>query len=448
MRLSFQHRRTTQRAWKRVTLSGLAALLSLCLSCASAPPPVAALSADLDGDSSTETVEASVRGGKVKLQARDARGKLLGKSDAPAPRGGALSVSLAKGELGSSGALWEVTASTGREECRSVWRLRAGKPDRLPILAQGTSIPACAPAGGWTTRFERIGEDVPATYVRERSRTTPRGLHGERQVFSFSGFQMDLVSSTDEINGVVIPDWYEAVLYPRQSLKALAERYDLSPVTSLPRLRLETDGPAGLFTLRLTDSAGTLEAPVRARTPGEDKNRVNLEARAEPAAAEPEKVAEVKVELAANGEIPIEVEVRGLGPRFDFFYVPVTRVKEGALQVFPSAEAELVSENLTGVWSSEKGENVAVDPIPNSHTRLRFDREDVSVRLDGAPEGSDLLLVPAGGAAPSWALDLQGPNALARLPVRCPGWPESPEPCEGAGSGEVLRRVGARVNLR
>ena len=42
--------------------------------------------ADLDGDSSTETVEASVRGGKVKLQARDARGKLLGKSDAPAPQ--------------------------------------------------------------------------------------------------------------------------------------------------------------------------------------------------------------------------------------------------------------------------------------------------------------------------------------------------------------------------
>jgi hypothetical protein len=63
-----------------------------------------------------------------------------------------------------------------------------------------------------------------------------------------------------------------------------------------------------------------------------------------------------------------------------------------------------------------------------------------------------VLLVPEREKAPSWALDLRGPHAVLRVPVRCPSWPSPAEAgkavCEEAGAAETLRRLGARINLR
>ena len=67
--------------------------------------------------------------------------------------------------------------------------------------------------------------------------------------------------------------------------------------------------------------------------------------------------------------------------------------------------------------------------------------------VDRAPSGRDVLLVAEREKAPSWALDLRGPHAVLRVPVRCPAQ-AGEAPCEETGAAETLRRLGARINLR
>jgi len=424
-----------------VNLPGFVALAGLWLQ-APAEPPVP-VSADLDGDGSFETAVAAVRGRRVRLEVRDTRGQRAASAAVPAPRSKNLSARIQSGALGSAGALLEVAARAGGDECRSVWRFREGELHRLPLTAAGAELPACGPAEEWASGWERRNEDAPASYVRERTRETGRGPHRQIQVFTFTGFRLDLdpVLSENQINGVAIPDWFDGVLYHRQALQALSGRFDLAPLRTLPRLSIEADGPRGVFALRLRDGEGEVQAPVVGRKKGKEKNRVTLQA------ATAASLAEVSLELA-NGDVPVEARVQGFGERFDHLYVPVSRLREGALRVYRSAEEELASESLEGIWATERGEEVEVSALDGPGGQVRFGGRQAALSFAEAPRGADVLLVPADGSAPSWALDLLGPHVLARVPVRCETGESGRARCEGIGPGERLRRIGARLNVR
>ena len=375
------------------------------------------------------------------MTVRDARGRRVANAAAPAPRERDVAVSLAAGVLGSAGALLEVAASSPAETCRSVWRLRSGKLDRLPIRSAAGPLPSCGPREEWTARFERDAEDKPARYLRERSRATPRGTHKETQVFQFSGFQLDLAESRGAIDGIAIPDWYDAVFYPRPAIEALFERFDFTPLRQLPQLSIDADPARGAFSLRFHDGRKETVLPVRASSPGPE-NAILLRV---DGAKEP-----VDVAVRLTRDVPWEIEVRGLSERLDGTYAPVSRVQKGALRVYPNAASELSANGLPGTWSIDAQRTITIAAAPGSLDRIQVDRESFAVDLDRAPAGLDVLLVPEHEKAPSWALDLRGPHAVLRVPVRCSAWPSPPDeaPCEAAGPAVTLRRLGARINLR
>src|SRR5262249_10022568 len=192
-----------------------------------AGPLAPTLSVDLDGDGREEVVSAEGRRGVVRLAVRGADGARIAEAKAPAPAGDVVRVELSSGSLGSAGALVEVDAATDAARCVSVWRLRNGGLERVPMRDErGKELPDCAPPGGWTYRFERESGDRPSMLVRERTESTPQGPLHVREVFAFAGFSLDADSrrSTREIAGVAIPRWYDAVLYSTEALSVLNGR--------------------------------------------------------------------------------------------------------------------------------------------------------------------------------------------------------------------------------
>ncbi|MGH9317150.1 MAG: hypothetical protein ACRD1P_08590 [Thermoanaerobaculia bacterium] len=414
---------------------------ALWLRAAAAPAEV---TADLGGDGQEETATAQVRGKKVRLQLRDSRGKLLAEGSAPAPDSGASDVALTTGSLGSAGALLEVVSSRGQVECHTLWRYREQRLSRVPIHGSEKPLPDCESGSGWSYRWEKSDQDAPAAYVRERSRQSPDGLYRQIEVFRYTGFRLDLDPgrSTVSIAGVVIPSWYDVVLYPKAALDGLYARFDLSRLKTAPRLRIQTDRSAGAFALQLTDAQGQERFPVGSATPGAEGTDVLL------TAGSGSRSACARVTLAAKRTVPVEVLVEGLGEGLDQLYVPVTRLREGALQVFESAEQELAAEALVGTWSTTQGQSVIVTLLSSSPPLLRFGMEEVSVNLERAPAGVDLLLVPSDGSAPRLGVILRGPRAIERVSLQCGGGPGTgPEPCRKTSPGQVLRRVGALLNV-
>jgi len=378
----------------------------------------------------------------VRLEIANASGKGLAKADAPSP-GGRPEIALAAGSIGSVGALLEVAASAGGTVCRSVWRYRDGSLTHLPILdGSRKALPDCEPAGQWLVRWDE-SQNSPARYVRERTRETPRGRLHETRVFDFKGFELTLdpKRSGAEINGVPIPDWYRAELYPKAVLETLFDRYGLSGLRKAPRLRFEIDPDQGVFALVLRDREGELRLPVTASKPIEGS-----EPGVELAAGEPAVRAAVTL---ARGSIPQDVVVHGAGERFDRAYAPVIHWNPRQIRLYPDAEQELCAEVLPGVWATDANERVAIT-AGGAPGAVRFGNTEVQVRIDGAPDGTDLLLVPRDGSPPAQALTLRGANAFVRMPVVCAaGAPSAAVPdCRVDGPGQGFKRIGSQLNVR
>jgi hypothetical protein len=410
-------------------------LLALFLS--GAAPPPASLTLDLDGQGAVQRAVALVSGSKVRLEIRDSRGRLLAESAVPAPGGSGPHVAITAGPLGSAGALVEVAAAAAETECRSLWRYRDRRLTQTPVLAPAGPLPDCGPPD-WSYRWERPSEEAPAFYTRERSRLRPNGIFREVETFRYTGFRLepDPARSSAWIDGVEIPAWRDAVLYRREAVENLASRFDLSPFRSQPRLRVLADRAQGVFEVRTEDGSSQETFPVTAATSGDNRREVLLMAGAQGIC--------VKVLLSAQGVVPQEAAVDGLGQRFDHTYVAVTQRRASGLRVYDNAEQELAEEYLPGNWDDGM-EQIGVKLVSSSPVLVRFGKSDVSLSVTRAPQGADVLLVPKDGSLPVLAILLRGPDSITEVPVRC----EAASPrCETVAAGRALRRLGARLNVR
>lgn len=418
----------------------LLALLGATASAAGTAPAAQTVTADFSGGGAVETATARPKGKRVLLEIRGASGKRVARSEAPAPAVGNPAIALQTGSIGSAGTLLEVAATGGATVCRSVWRLRDGSLSQLPILDGANAVPDCENAADWTSRWDETRNE-PARYVRERTRETPQGRLHETRVFFFAGFELrqDAKRCGAEINGVPIPEWYDAQLYAKSELDALFQRFGLSVFATAPRLRFEADRQRGVFEAHLSDGRGEIRLPVTSsRALEKEEPGVRLTAGDPPV--------EIFVTLG-RGSIPQDVVVRGAGARFDNAYAPVIHGSPSRIRVYPDAEQELATEALPGTWATEKNERVEVTAVPGLGA-IVFGGTQVSIRFQGAPEGTDLLLAPRDGSPPNWALALRGANVLLRVPVRCGQAGPPPGDCRPAGAGEVLRRIGSQLNVR
>jgi len=414
--------------------------LALAASVRAATPASPSATADFSGGGRSETITARTKGKVVRLEARDDFGKRIARADAPAPDGGRFDVVLSTGSIGSAGTLLEVAASRGETICRSVWRLRDSALSRLPLRTAGGTLPDCD-SEGWTSHWDETRNE-PARYVRERTRGVSQGTHHETRVFSFAGFDLPLdpKKSSAEINGVSIPEWNAATLYPKLALEGLSARYQLSALSRGPRLRLEADRERGAFDVRLFDGEGEMRLPVTGSKPVERADPgVDLTA----AAPGGERV-EVLVTLA-GGSTPQDASVKGAG-RFDGGYASVLHWDERKIELFPTAEQEIATQFLPGAWTTDRNERLLIT-AGGAPAAVRFGGAVVSLSLDAAPEGTDLLLLPGDGSRPAYALTLRGPNAFRRTAVRCGEANEKPA-CRTDGEGETFRRIGSQVNVR
>lgn len=417
-------------------------IAAVLLASASSPAPSpAALTANLDGTGHALRATLRANGKAARLEITGEKSKRLAAADAPAP-GSSFSVRLTSGALGSVGTLLEAVAAGPEEECRSFWRFRNGALARLPARRGGQNLPACARPDGWKSVWEKKAADAPAVWVRERERETPRGTHREREVYSFSGFSLDLdpVRSSGEIAGVTIPVWNDAILYTPSALDILSSRFDFTRFRSAPRLRIRTDRAQGVFALELTDQAGRLEAAVTGTAPGIDSNEIDLTLRAESGKA--------SARVTLRGAIVTEAVVAGVSPHWDGGYRPASRLAAGALEIYARAEDELTSNSLTGLWASDGGEQLAMNLVPGVLGAVEMRRSQLDVSLDPVPGGTDVMLLPRDGAAPAWALVLKGPNGIDRVPVHCGSRNAGSWSCEMAGPAEAFHRIGGRMNAR
>jgi hypothetical protein len=418
----------------RTGATALASLVLLAARAAASSPP-ASITDDFSGEGRRETITAAVRGDGVRLEARDASGKRVGAApDVPVPGGGRPAVTMTSGSIGSAGALLEVAASSGDTVCRSVWRLRDGALNRLPVYGEKDALTDCD-SGGWTSHWDQRFNE-PARYVRERTHAVAQGTLHESRVYTFRGFEMrlDAAKSSAEVNGISIPAWVEAALYPNANLEGLARRYALSGLAKGPRLRFETDHEKGAFAAVLSDAQGELRLPVTAAKPFEqDEKGLEISAGDE---------GKVAIRLAvAGGKAPQTAAVRGAG-RFDGGYASIIQWQDREIQVFASAEQELALEYLPGAWMTDRRERLVVSPAPGPAS-VRLGDAEVALGLAGAPAGTDLLLTPSAGGPASWALKLEGPDAFRRVPVQC--GPDGGD-CRVAGDGETFRRIGSLLN--
>jgi hypothetical protein len=411
-------------------------LLAVFFSPEAAPP--AQLVLDLDGQGAVESAAAVPRGSKVRLEIRDSGGKLLAESLVPAPGGSDPRVAITTGSLGSAGALIEVAATAGETECRSLWRYRDGRLSQTPVLAPAGPLPDCGPPE-WSYRWERPSEEVPALYTRERSRQRPNGVFRLVEAFRYAGFRLepDPGGSSSRINGVEIPAWRDVVLYRRAAVEQLATRFDLSSFRSQPRLRVLADRAQGVFEVRIEDPSSQGTFPVTAASSSGEKKREVVLTAGTPGI-------HVRLLLTADGSVPLEAVVEGLGERLDRTYVAVTQRRASGLRVYDSAEQELAEEFLPGTWHDEK-EPVGVKLVSSSPVLLRFGKSDVSLSFTRAPRGADVLLLPKDGSLPVLGILLRGPDSLLEVPVRCE---TGTERCATLGAGRFLRRAGARLNIR
>ena len=429
------------------TLCLAAALLAPPLAAAApSPAPPAALSVDLDGDGALEQVSAIAKRRAARVEVRSAAsGKVVARADVPVPGSktdGIPEINFSAGSLGSAGALLEVVAASGAQECRSVWRLREKSLLRVPLAA---SPPAsdCAPRGEWSYGWDRPAEDSPAEYRRERTRETGLGPHRRVESFRYAGFRLEVdpARSFSEIRGVRIPSWYAATLYRRSALEGLYAHYDLSALKKSPRVRFVTDPEQGIFAARLLSSAGERMLPVTKLERGAEGNEILL------TLGSPESPVRARVALAGKPGVPSEVTLQGAGSDADVLYTPATLITEGGLHMFATAEDALVSTSLVGTWSGQNAEKVTMTLASNEPVLLGIGDLQFAVEVDRAPDGIDALFVPKAGGVPTSGLILRGPNSIERVPVRCEK-AAAPFRCHPAGPPEVLRRVGGRVNSR
>lgn len=402
------------------------------------------LSADLDGDGAAETVTAVPRRNAVRLEVRRGAGsKRIASVDAPAPAFGVEALSVVRGDLGSSGSLVEVVASAKSEECRSVWRLRDRTLLRVPVWDGSAPLPDCGKASEWTYAWERRAGDPTAEYRRERTRELSTGTHHQIQSFRYAGFRLepDAARSLSEIDGTAIPSWYPALLYPRPTLDSLYGRFDLSAFKTGPRIRWRTDPSSGVFALEVERGAERSLLPVGAVRKGPGRNELVMTF----GPSEPGKTA--RLTLAGESTAPGETVLKGFGEDVDGLYNPAIRVLDGVLRVFPSAGEELGSMGLVGQWTGGAGERMNVDLASSDPFLLQVGGGKYRIEVERAPQGVDALLIAADGSG-AFGVSLRGPNALERLPVQCDARPGPPAGCRPAGKGELLHRVGARVNAR
>lgn len=417
-------------------LAGLLLLLRL-----ATDPLAPSLAADLDGDGREETVTAAPRRGSVRLEVRDPTGHKLADAGAPAPMADVVRVELSAGSLGSSGALVAVIASTDASECVSVWRLRGKALARVPLRdAGGKDLPDCGLPAAWTYRWDQESSAQPAAFVRERSETTDHGVLRTRDAYAFAGFSLDTDTkrSAREIEGVPIPKWYDAVLYSTSALETLYARYDLSRMRALPTLEIVADRERGLFALRFSGPTGSLTAPVDSYAAQAGEATLG--------AKFGDRTAHVRVRLA-EGYIPIEVEVQGLGAPLDDTFRPAGSWHGRARQVFLTAADEVASENLVDTWVDTKGAQIPISVEGVPPYRVRMGPDLYTVDLQRAERPADLVLVPAGASGREWGIALRGKNIMERIPYKCASQGEKPA-CHSDGPPERLRRLGARANVQ
>ncbi|MFY9551125.1 MAG: hypothetical protein WAU32_08250, partial [Thermoanaerobaculia bacterium] len=308
--------------------------------------------------------------------------------------------------------------------------------------ASGKERPDCEPAGGWTARFEKEAEGRPSALVREHLEKTARGTLRTRETYAFAGFSLDFdpKRSSAELEGIPIPSWYPATLYTRSALETLYGRFGLAALRQEPTLRIEADRARGVFALRLTGPAGAAVAPVEAYS--ESEGTATLAGRAGDATAH------VTVRLAgADGQVPMEVRVHGLGRGFDGLYAPAGSWRGGSQKVFPGAADEVASEDLAGLWGDAQGKTQTIGIEGEPPYRVRMQDTLYRIDMERAAAPIDLLLLPDAGAGRPWGIVLRGPNGLDRIPLACAG-EAAALACRPDGDAETLRRIGARVNVR
>lgn len=421
--------------------------LTLVLFAATAPPPPESVAVDLDGDGTLETVTAAVHGKTLRLEVRPGSSrKVVARADAPLPAGGAAAVSLAPGSLGSAGVLLEVVAASAGEtvECRSVWRFRDRALLRVPVETRSGPLPDCGERVGWNYAWDRPSLDAPAEYRRERTRETPDGTHHQVESFRYAGFKLepDPARSETRIRGLVIPSWYPTRLYQKSSLESLYARYDLGPLKRGPRLQIVTDAAEGIFAVRLGVPGKEDSLPVTARDagPGQRDVVLTLGSQAPPV--------QLRVTLAGGAPVPGEAVLSGHSASFDGFYSGAMHMTEGVLRIFETAADELATNGLVGNWTSGKGQPMEIALASSDPVLLNIGKAKFRMELEGAPEGMDALALPSGGARPTRGVQMRGPNSFSWIPVVCSEAGDSRRDCRAAGPGEILHRVGARMNAR
>jgi hypothetical protein len=404
------------------------------------------VSTDLDGDGSVETITAAASPDGMRLEVRDPAGRPRAHAVAAAPGSGTVTAVLDAASIGSAGALVELAVKAGTSECRTVWRYRDGRLTQLPLRdAEGQDLPDCAAADGWNYGWEDGGSGRPSFLIRESVESTAAGTFRRKEAFVFAGFSLDYdpARSSSEINGVPIPSWYPAVLYTRDALETLYGRYDLAAMRKEPTLRFEADRRHGIFRIRFTTPEGEVSAPVEALD--QEPAGATLTARVG------EKAGRVVVSLAGEKhDVPIEARVEGLAPHLDQEYAPAGSWRGGSRHVFESAADEIASEDLVGTWNDPRGRAVPISLEGPPPYRVRMGADTFSIDVDDARPPADLLLRSVKSGGPVWGISLRGPNAIEKAPYRCadaaPDGARSPD-CAPAGAGEVLRRIGARINV-
>jgi hypothetical protein len=425
-------------------LVGIPAILAFALALRAAEPSVLSpsLTVDLDGDGTTETARATAARGSVQLEILDDGGRRLAEAKAPAPPGTIVPITLTSAPLGSPGALIVLVAATDTMSCRTVWRYHDRTLASLPIRdAGGKDLPACAPPGGWTEDF-RAEEGRPSVLVRERVEKTSRGALKAREVYAFAGFSLDFdpARSSTQIEGIPIPSWYGATFYTRGALETLSLRYGLAAMQRETTLHIEADAPRGIFALRFDSPSGRVVAPVEAYSKTGDTVTLAVRAGDTPGQA--------VVRLGgADGRVPVEVRVQGLGKGLDQQYAPAIAWRSSEHKVFPTAADELASEDLVGLWTDNKGKRLEITIEGEPPYRVRMEGALYRLDVERAAAPMDVLLLPEAGSGRPWGLVLRGANSIERIPLACSG-DGSALACRKDGDGETLRRMGARVNVR
>jgi hypothetical protein len=416
----------------------LSVVMALRLAEVAAP---ASLQADLDGSGAVETITAVARGKGLRIEVADARGARLARVDTAPRPSAAARIEISSGSLGSSGELVEVVRrnADGSEECRSLWRYRDRTLSPVPITGRLGPILECGKPEGWQYRWE-ASEGAPAEYVRERTRTVADGSHYQKETYRYTGFraEFDPTRSVSQINGVRIPSWSTATLYPRTAVERVTQRYDLSLLRQSPRLRFETDPEKGVFAAAISRPGRAARLLVTSAVAGEEKNTVVLTLASGPQSGS------ATVRLSTDGTLPVEAQLSGLGEDVSVPFAVVTASNGPGLEAYLTAEEELALHALPGTWDARDGERLEIQIVSVSPTILRLGSSEFVLDTARAPAGTDILLVPRSDKSPALAITLRGPDIFARTRVSC----APTTPCRTEGDSKLFRRLGSALVVR